>query len=119
MQIECTAQAVTFRDVPQGGLCAFAEGGTTYVGIKIVQQDYSGRPFSSCAVIWPGAPDPNNPSALVSGETLEGRSVLYWPDAVLHPAMAAVSLVWLSPLAPKSRMLRERAGRVAGDWARA
>jgi hypothetical protein len=89
MQIDCAARAVTFHDVPQGGLCAFAEGGTTFVGIKVVQQDYSGRPFSSCAVIWPGSNVPNCPSALVPSDSINSHSVLYWPDAILHPEMAA------------------------------
>ena len=105
MQLECTAQAVAFRDVPQGGTCAFAEAGKTYVGIKIAQQDYSGRPFSSCAVFWPGPPDSTNPSALVSGDTLEGRSLLYWPDALIHPTMAASTIAPADGIALHAGML--------------
>jgi hypothetical protein len=105
MQIDCPAQAVTFREVPQGGFCALAEAGRTFVGIKIIQQDYSGRPFSSCAVIWPSSPDPASPSWLVPGDTLETRSVLYWPDAILHPDMAAVAIAPADGIALQAGML--------------
>jgi hypothetical protein len=105
MKIDCTAQAVTFHEVPQGGFCAFAEAGVTHVGIKIVQQDYSGRPFASCAVIWPGPPDPASPSWLVSGETLDQRSVLYWADAILHPDMGASAMAPVDGVKQKSGML--------------
>jgi hypothetical protein len=104
MQIECAARAVAFRDVPQGGLCAFAEGAITYVGIKVVQQDYSGRPFSSCAVLWP-AMAPTSPSALVPGDALETRSVLHWPDAILQPDMAARSIQSADGIALQPGML--------------
>jgi hypothetical protein len=89
MEIECTAKATTFRDVPQGGCCAFTEGGRTVLAIKIVQHDYSGRPFASCAVIWPGLPDPNQPSAIMPGEALGDRAMVHYPDASIRPSMAA------------------------------